>query len=492
MSEITNENSVLQTYFPSTAETACADTPAGRAPKHCLARSFGKITEFILYGPQGRQAATPGFASELKDLGTTSRVAANVLLLAIVAFFIGALIWAAYAPLDEVVQGHGRVVPSTEIKRVQNFEGGIVKAILVQEGQHVQKGQILIELDQTQMISRLRELQSGYLDQMATVARLKAELSGSKTIDFPSEVKKIKPSLMETQNDLLRTRNESRHSALSALERDRRQKTQEYKELQSNLRFMEKKHALLTKELEMTQGMVSRGAASQMDLLRIQQTLTDISGNISGTRIAIPKLAAAVEGATHRIDEEKSMQRTKILSELNSVRTEMDGRKEKLPALEDQVERTSVRSPVEGTVKRVFVTTIGEAVAPGKEIVEIVPREDTLLIEAKVSPRDIAFLHPGQDANIKLTAYDSSIYGSMPGSLEYISSDAIMDPELKATYYLIKVRTKAPMLKTHNSKDLPIMSGMVAEVDILTGKKTVLDYILKPIVKTKQNALHER
>ena len=156
------------------------------------------------------------------------------------------------------------------------------------------------------------------------------------------------------------------------------------------------------------------------------------------------------------------------------------------------MDRTSVRSPVDGTVKRVFVTTIGEAVGAGKEMLEIVPREDTLLVEAKVLPQDIAFLHPGQDAQVKITAYDFSIYGSMPGTVEHISADAITDEQQKLSYYLIKVRTKTASLTDRDGKELPIIPGMVAEVDVLTGKKTVLEYILKPIIKTTRGALHER
>ena len=443
-------------------------------------------------GSCGRPVPACGYAAELKDITSTSRVAANILLGVVVLFFIVAILWAAHAPLDEVVRGSGKVIPSSEIKRIQNFEGGIVKEILVREGEQVAKGQLLILLDQVQMTSRFREQQSGYLDQILAIARLEAELDGRDEIDFPEEVVTQKPHLIEHQRQLLRSRKESRLSALSVLEREREQRSQELKELRSRLDYQQQNYSLLKKEVEMTRTMVAKGAASDMDLLRSQRELTDLSGQIADSRIAIPKVAAAVEGAIHRIDEEKGKQRSEILNELNAIRTEMEGTKEKLPALEDQMDRTSVRSPVDGTVKRVFVTTIGEAVGAGKEMLEIVPREDTLLIEAKVLPQDIAFLYPGQAADVKITAYDFSIYGGMPAVLEHISADAITDEQQKISYYLIKVRTNQTSIKDKDGKQMPIIPGMVAEVDVLTGKKTVLEYILKPIIKTTRGALRER
>lgn len=438
------------------------------------------------------EARHVNFATELNDITSSSRISANLMLIVIAVLFVVILGWAANAPLDESVRGAGKIIPSTEIKRIQNFEGGIVKEILVREGQSVTKGQILVLLDQTQMASRFREQQSTYLDQVLSIARLEAELAGKEDIEFPAEVNDEKPHVLDSHRELLRSRNDNRRSALTVLETTREQRSQELKELRNKLDFLQRQHALLKKEVEMTQTMVAKGAASDMELLRAQRQLTDLSGQIADSRIAIPKVAAALDGAAHRIEEEKSKQRSEILKELNAIRAEMEGRKEKLPALEDQMDRTSVRSPVDGTVKRVFVTTIGEAVGPGKEMLEIVPREDTLLVEAKVLPQDIAFLHPGQDAQVKITAYDFSIYGSMPGTVEHISADAITDEQQKLSYYLIKVRTKTASLTDRNGKELPIIPGMVAEVDVLTGKKTVLEYILKPIIKTTRGALHER
>lgn len=439
-----------------------------------------------------QEQQTRNFAMELDDMTRRSRITPNLLLIVIAIFFTAAFAWATHAPLDEVVRGMGKIIPSSEIKRIQNFEGGIVKEILVREGEKVTKNQPLILLDQTQMTSRFREQQSNQLDQILAIARLEAELAGKDAIVFPAEVRDQKPHLLGNQTELLRSRAANRQAALSVLEFDRQQRVQELKELKSRLGYLQNNHALLQKEVEMTRSMVTKGAASEMDLLRSQRQLMEVSGQIADARIAIPKVTATLEASTHRIEEEENNHRAKILEELNAIRTEMEGRKEKLPALEDQMNRTSVRSPVDGTVQRVLVTTLGEAVGPGMEMLEIVPREDTLLVEAKVVPQDIAFLHPGQNADVKITAYDYSIYGSMTGKVEHISADAITDEKQKLSYYLIKVRTDSASLTSKNGKKLPIIPGMVAEVDVLTGKKTVFEYIVNPIIKTARGALRER
>lgn len=479
---------------PQSSATPSSNTEIKTTPPSCAQQgscpSPGSAAGRPGHAPQDQQPRS--FAMELDDLTSRSRITPNLLLVIVIMFFTAALAWATHAPLDEVVRGMGKVIPSTEIKRIQNFEGGIVKEILVREGQEVARDQSLILLNQTQMASRFREQQSNYLDQILAIARLEAELAGKDGIVFPAEARNQKPHLLENQTELLRSRTANRQAALSVLEFDRQQRVQELKELRSRLGYLQSNHALLSKEVEMTRTMVAKGAASKMDLLRSRRQLMELAGQIADTRIAIPKVAATQEAATHRIEEEKSNHRTEILKELSAIRTEMEGRKEKLPALEDQMNRTSVRSPVDGTVQRVFVTTIGEAVGPGQEMLEIVPREDTLLVEARVPPQDIAFLHPGQNADVKITAYDYSIYGSMKGKVEHISADAITDEQQKSSYYLVKVRTDSASLTSKDGKELPIIPGMVAEVDVLTGKKTVLEYILKPIIKTARGALRER
>jgi len=433
-----------------------------------------------------------GFHGELKDLTSSNRFVSSLLLISVFLFFAAGVTWTAMASLDETVRGSGKVIPSSEVKRVQNFEGGIVDEILVKAGQEVKKGDVVIRLQEVQFSSRLREHQSMYLDLLATIARVEAHLAGREDIRLPGEVLEQKPNLLNSQKQLMLSTRLANQAALDVLAQEREQASQSLKEVRSRLEYQSRNLSLLRKELDMIAPMVARGAASEMEELRLRRQVNELNGDIQETRIAIPKLQSALQGAEKRIEEEKSRQRNELLRELNEARTQLESMKEKLPALEDQVDRTVVRSPVDGIVKQVFVNTIGESISPGKDMVEIVPIQDTLLVEAQIMPRDIAFLHPGQNASVRLTAYDSSIYGSLNGEVEHISADAITDERQKNSYYLVNIRTGRTSLKDPGGKELPIIPGMVAEISIKTGKKTVLQYLLKPIIKTKQNALRER
>lgn len=436
--------------------------------------------------------AVTNFHGELDELTSSNRHVSSMLLVSVFLFFVAGVIWTALAELDETVRGAGKVIPSSEIKRIQNFEGGIVSEILVKAGQEVKKGDTLIRLQEVQFSSRLREHQSMHLDLLATIARLEAHLEGRKDIRLPPELLAQRPELAENQMQLMLSRQLVDRSALDVLIQEREQISQELKEARSRLEYQGRNLTLLKKELAMIEPMVARGAASEMEELKLRRQVNEVNGNIQETRIQIPKIQSSLQAAENRIEEETSRQRNELLKELNEARTQLESMKEKLPALADQVDRTVVRSPVDGIVKQVFVNTIGETISSGKDMVEIVPLEDSLLVEAQVLPKDIAFIHPGQNASVRLTAYDSSIYGSLDGVVEHISADAITDEQQKYSYYLVKIRTQETSLKDRAGKELPIIPGMVAEISILTGKKTVLEYILKPIIKTKQNALRER
>jgi adhesin transport system membrane fusion protein len=436
--------------------------------------------------------AVTNFHGELDELTSSNRRVSSMLLASVFLFFVAGVTWTALAELDETVRGSGKVIPSSEIKRIQNFEGGIVSEILVKAGQEVKKGDTLIRLQEVQFSSRLREHQSMHLDLLATIARLEAHLEGRKDIRLPPELLAQRPELAENQMQLMLSRQLVDRSALDVLIQEREQISQELKEARSRLEYQGRNLTLLKKELAMIEPMVARGAASEMEELKLRRQINEVNGNIQETRIQIPKIQSSLQAAENRIEEETSRQRNELLKELNEARTQLESMKEKLPALADQVDRTVVRSPVDGIVKQVFVNTIGETISSGKDMVEIVPLEDSLLVEAQVLPKDIAFIHPGQNASVRLTAYDSSIYGSLDGVVEHISADAITDEQQKYSYYLVKIRTQETSLKDRAGKELPIIPGMVAEISILTGKKTVLEYILKPIIKTKQNALRER
>ncbi len=417
------------------------------------------------------------------------RLSANLLLLAIVALFAWAVWWASQARLDVVTTGLGKVIPSSDIQVVQNLEGGIVRAILVREGQAVEKGQPLMQIDDTQFRSTYQEDRTQYLGRLAVAARLRAEVSDAALI-FPAAVLAERPQLVASETSLMQARSRELESGLAVLARQRDQKRQELVELDSRITQLRESLNLAREEVSIMEPLVQRGVVSRVELLRIRRQISDIEGGLKGAEQAVPRAQSALREVDQRMDEARAQFRAKAIAELNETELKLSGLEETMAAKQDRLTRTDVLSPVAGVIKQVSVKTVGGVVKPGMDLVEIVPRDDTLLIEARVAPRDIAFLVPGQAAKVKLTAYDYAIYGSLDGRLEQISADTIIDPQGNS-FYEIRVRTDENALGTE-ATPLPILPGMVAEVDVLTGQRTVLEYLLKPILRARQKALRER
>jgi len=269
------------------------------------------------------------------------------------------------------------------------------------------------------------------------------------------------------------------------------QRNQELREKRGRLTQINTSLEFLDKELSMSRPLVKQGAMSEVELLRLERQANDLKGELDSTRISIPRLESAVSEARQKLESYVAKFRADAQGDLNQVRAEQEGTAATSVALKDRVERAVVRSPVNGTVKSVKVTTIGGVVQPGSELMEIVPLEDNLLVEARVRPRDIAFLRPGQDALVKITAYDFSIYGGFPAKLEHISADSITDEKKGESYYLVQVRTTSNVPAARH-EPLAIIPGMTATVHIQTGEKTFLHYLLKPIIKTREMAFRER
>jgi len=406
-----------------------------------------------------------------------------------VAFFAVAIAWAAFAKLDEVTRGAGRVIPSRQVQVVQSLDGGIVKAIDVKEGQVVDEGQVLLRIDSTRFSSSFRESRINYLEHLARAARLRAEAEG-KSFEAPPEVEQEYPELVEQEHQLFHAREAELKNSLAIVRQQVTQRKQELAELKVKRRQLQRSYALARKELDITQPLVKEGAVSQVEVLRLQREVNEIKGELDATELAIPKAESKYEESKRKAEETEMNFRNQARAELNQTVAEISRLGETNRALEDRVRRTLVRSPVHGTVKQLSVNTVGGVVQPGADLVQIVPLEDTLLVEAKVSPRDIAFLHPQQRVIVKFTAYDFAIYGGLHGTLEHISADTIADEDGQS-YYLVRVRTDKNHLGT-NAEPLPIIPGMRANVDIITGKKTVLDYLLKPVLRATHNAMRER
>ena len=413
----------------------------------------------------------------------------HLILITTVLFFFVALIWAANAAIDEVTRGEGKVIPSDKIQVVQNLEGGILTEILVEEGELVQKDQPLLRLDDTRFSSTYRETRLKYLALLAKSARLKAEAE-AKPLQIPEVVWTEREALARNEVALFESRNNELVSNLSILKEQEAQTRQELAELHAKKDKIARSYALLRQELEMSEPLAAEGAISEVEILRLKRSANDLRGELEATRLAIPRLESALDEMQNKIQDLDISFRTQARGELNDVEAELSGVQETLLSQEDRVTRTVVRSPVKGEVKQIKISTIGGVIQPGMDLLEIVPLEGSLLVEAHVRPADIAFLRPDQDAQVKLTAYDYAIYGGIPAKLEHISADTITD-ERGESFFLIKVRTDRNYLGSEDNP-LKIIPGMTAVVDVMTGKKTVLDYLLKPVLRAREMALREK
>ena len=425
------------------------------------------------------------YAAEVENLPLTS----HAILWCTTVFIIIAITWANIAKLDEISRANGRVIPSSQIQIVQNLEGGILTKVLVKAGDKVGKSQKLLLLDDTRFASSFREGKLTTHALEARIARLEAEISGKpfETIaDFPLEHEMI----LKDEILLYKSRGKELNSAKDILKQQLTQYKQGLAELHATQNTLSRNAELAKQELTLTQPLVEKGAVSQVELLRLQAAVNETLGQLEETRLAIPAAVAAVAEADRKIQEKQQQFISASQAELNDAKTELSRLQISNIALEDRVQRTAVRSPVDGTVNQVLVNTVGAVIQPGMDLIEIVPTNDTLLIEARIRPSDIAFIHPGQKATVKLTAYDFSIYGGLDAVLELISADSIID-ERGEHFFKIQVRTNKNHLGTDENL-LPIIPGMVATVDIMTGQKTVMDYILKPLRRAQAAALSER
>jgi membrane fusion protein, adhesin transport system len=414
---------------------------------------------------------------------------AHIILWSAVSFFTIAVIWAYFSELDEVTHGSGKVIPSSDIQVIQNLEGGIVEQVLVNEGDIVDKEQVLMIIDDTQFSTSLRESQIKTLALKVKITRLLGEANGTAPV-FSAAVKRRFPQMYDDELSLYKSRQQELQVKIDIAGNEASEKEQELQELQRRQEQLKISYDLLAKELKLTYPLAKQGAVSQVDILRLERQVNDLKGELEANELAMPKIETSIETAKKRQEEIKINFQIQSRTELNQAKSEKKALTESNLALTDKVQRTSIRSPVRGIVNQINIKTIGGILQPGAQVMEIVPLDDRLLIEAEISPADIGFISPGLEAMVKLTAYDFSIYGGLKAKVVHISADTVLN-EKKESVYQIRLRTKKNHIEK-SGKKLPIISGMRATVDILTGHKSVLDYLLKPILKTKQNAFTER
>ena len=434
-----------------------------------------------------------------EDLSFASSAAAAVLhqsprggqqlLWMIMAFVVGIIVWAAYAEIDEFTRGQGRVIPSRSVQLIQNLEGGIVAEVFVREGQLVKRGEPVIRLDSIGFSSSLSETKVNQAQLLAKATRLKAEAEGS---DFPAAqlLTSLSKTTVDAEKNLYLARQRENKASSQIIVQQITQKKQELSELAAKALQLGRSYRLLKEELDLTQPLVAEGAVSQVELLRLKRQANDLRGELEAVKLSTPRIESSLIELEQTLKAQESAFKSQAQSDYNDVNAELSRLQETTQAIIDQVDRRVVKSPVTGTIKQMFVKTLGGVVQPGMDLLEIVPSEDSLLIETKIRPADIAFMHPGQKAMVKFTAYDFSIHGGLQGEVVNISPDTILDEEGES-FYLVQIETQESFLGAETGS-LPIIPGMTVNVDVLTGKKTVLDYILKPILKTKQLALRER
>jgi adhesin transport system membrane fusion protein len=421
----------------------------------------------------------------------------RLVLITTLALFVVGLVWAHFAVLDEVKRGNGRVVPSRQTQVVQSLEGGIVGAMLVQEGAIVDQGQVLMRIEDTKFASEFGEIRERRTAMAAKVARLEAEARGATTLTFPQDLAASAPTVVASERSVFDAHLRKLAQDIDVIAQQENQRRRELDEYSATEAKLTDGLRLLTREAELTRNLFRQKVVPEIEMLRVEQKESEAKGQLEVVRASKQKAIAGIQEAQARSATARATLRSQADEELAKSRGDLAVLEENIKSAKDRVFRTELKSPVHGIINKLNVTTIGAVVQPGGNVMEIVPLDDTLLVEGRIRPQDIAFIRAGQDAVVKVTAYDSSVYGSLKGKVERISADTIAEEkadrgsEKAEVFYRVMVRTDKNYLGT-SEQPLPIIPGMVTTVEVLTGRKSVLDYIVKPARMLREDALRER
>lgn len=418
-----------------------------------------------------------------------TNLAAKALLWGILAVFASLTVWAALARVDDLTRAGGRVIPSAKLQVVQSLEGGIVRTIHVKAGDRVEAGALLVSLSPMQADGDYESRHQQVLSLHARALRLAAELAGREPV-FPASMRRDSATAVAAEQAELLSRRDRHKADLSVLDAQLEQRRREAEDTRAVLATVEAALQVAQAEREIVSTMVERGLEPRLELVRQDGRLVDLEGKRASARLAIPRLQSAITEVRSRREAIVRQYRSDATAELTKVSAELSAQRKVMPALVDRLDRTELRAPVAGIVNRVFASTVGGVTKPGDAIAEVVPGDDQLVVEAHIQPKDIGFVHVGQTARVKLTAYDYAIFGSLEGKVTSISADAVQVDD-KQTAYLARVETSTTALDSLGKK-LPIIPGMQAEVNVITGNKTVLQYLTKPLVGLKENAFRER
>ena len=446
---------------------------------------FEDTTQIGVHGKQDMQYMRSLSAAAVHR---TPRYLITVVL--IIGLFVAAAIgWANWARIDVVIRGNGKVSPASQVQNIQSLEGGIIEEIMVTEGQSVSAGQPLIKISDVAFASSFEENRLLYLELLARSSRLEAE-AFDREFTRNGEVDAEAPQLNASEKSLFDSNRQQLKETLAALEERINQQQSALREAESKQKQLKKTLELVKKEIEIKQPLKDRGIISEVEFLQLQQRENEIEGEIEAVRLSVPRIRSTIDEARFNRQKEKLDFQNKAKKELNEVNAEIGRIREAQTALGDRVRRTTLRSPVKGVVQRLYTNTIGGVISPGSNIVDIVPQEDSLLVELRIKPADIADVHVGQFARLKFSAYDFAIHGSLQGIVTFISADTITNEEGESSF-VVRVKPSKSFLGV-KSGELPIKIGMTAEADIITGEKTILSYLTEPVHRGIDKALRER
>jgi adhesin transport system membrane fusion protein len=409
----------------------------------------------------------------------------------VAAFSLLALMWAGWAEIDEVSRADGRVIPAGKIQVIQSAESGVVTEILVRPGEQVKRGQQLVRLDDTTTSSSAGEVEARVQALASQIARLQTEYEAGTSYACPAEILAAAPTICDNEQKLLDVRRAALEQGKQVLQQRVEQRRRELAEARSNNKSLTESLALAQENLSLLEPLAEKGLVAQTDLISARREVNDLGGQVDANGEATARLEAALAEAEIQVEQADLQFRQDALAEMTIRIAEFNAASEQLRGASDRVSRTDIRAPVDGIINSLDINTIGAVVQAGTKLMDIVPVSDVLIVEARLKPSDVAFVVAGQAANIKLTAYDFSIFGGLTGVVENVSADSIVDPQTRETYYVVRVRADTATLE-YRERQLPVLPGMVSNVEILTGKKTVLQYLLKPINQARDEAFRER
>lgn len=409
-----------------------------------------------------------------------------ITLCTLLAFF---LIWATWAEVDEVTRGQGQVIAAQRNQVIQHLEGGILTELLVRENARVEQGQVLARVDNVAAESHLRDTHTRLWGQRAAIERLQAEIE-ERPPNFSPELQQEIPSVVKAESNIYEAHVRKQEQEIRLLDSQCEQKRQEMEELEGRKKTFERALPIATRRAELALPLMKRNLYPEVEYLSLQQEMNRLAGEIKSLSVAILKAQSAIDELVYKKRLYQADYHSQLVNEINKFQAEAASLEEILTTGSDRIMRTELKSPVRGIVNRIFLNTKGGVVKAGEPIMDIVPLDSVLVVEAKIRPADIAFIHAQQKAIIKLTAYDYTTYGGLEAEVESISADTV-ESKSGETFYLVKLAADRSSV-LYRGQELPVIPGMVASVDIFTGKKTIMTYLLKPIIKAKDSALRER